>query len=121
MISQSAPSAIGIVAKDEFADARAAIEELTRCRDYEDWLDARWGLRIGLAMAGVNADMVVVDLASFLEWLDRTGKVADERALDVFASLAAPRRRAPTLPPICEVPDGSALLIRASGRFRARR
>jgi hypothetical protein len=89
MIAQTAPSAIGIVAEDEFADTRAAIAELKGYSDYEDWLDARWGLCIGLAMAGVNASMVVVDLASFLRWLDRTGKVADERTLDAFASLAA--------------------------------
>jgi hypothetical protein len=40
-------------------------------------------------MAGVDARMVVVDLTSFLGWRDRTGKPADESALDAFASLAA--------------------------------
>ena len=83
------PAAIGIVAEEEFADAQAAIGELMGYSDYEDWLDARWGLCIGLAMAGVDARMVVVDLASFLGWRDRTGKAADERSLDAFASLAA--------------------------------
>ena len=46
----------------------------------------RCGLLIGLAMAGIDASMVVVDLSSFLGWRDRTGKPADERALDAFAS-----------------------------------
>jgi len=39
-------------------------------------------------MAGVDARMVIVDLSSFLGWRDRTGKAADERALNAFASLA---------------------------------
>jgi hypothetical protein len=82
-------TAVGIVAEDEFVRAQAVIGELTSYCDYEDWLDARWGLCIGLAMAGVDARMVIVDLASFLGWRDRTGKAADERALDTFASLAA--------------------------------
>ncbi|MDR3423248.1 MAG: hypothetical protein P4L80_18760 [Xanthobacteraceae bacterium] len=83
-----APAAIGIVARDEFADAQATIGELMGYCDHEDWLRARWGLCIGLAMAGIDARMVVVDLVSFLGWRDRTGKPADERALDAFASLA---------------------------------
>jgi len=83
------PTAIETVAEKEFADAQAAIRELIGYSDYDDWLDARWGLCIGLAMAGVDARMVVVDLASFLGWRDRTGNPADERALDAFASLAA--------------------------------
>jgi hypothetical protein len=84
-----APAAIGIVAQDEFADTQAAIGELTGYSDYQDWIDARWGLCVGLAMTGIDARMVAVDLASFLGWLDWTGKPADERGLDAFASLAA--------------------------------
>jgi len=81
-------TAVGIVAEDEFVRAQAAIGVLAGYCDYEDWLDARRGLQIGLAMAGADARMVVVDLSSFLGWRDRTGKPADERALDAFASLA---------------------------------
>ena len=83
------PAAIGIVAQEEFVDAQAAIGELASYCDCEDWLDARWGLLIGLAVAGVDARMVVVDLDSFHGWSDRTGKPTDERALDAFASLVA--------------------------------
>jgi hypothetical protein len=39
-------------------------------------------------MAEVDATTVVVDLSSLLGWRDRTGKPADESALDAFASLA---------------------------------
>lgn len=87
----SSPAAIGIIAEEEFADAQAAIGELMSYCDYEDWLDARWGLLMSLAMAGVDARMVVVELASFHGWRDRMGKPADERALDAFASLVAQR------------------------------
>jgi hypothetical protein len=83
------PAAIAIIGEEEFADAQASIEELTSYCDYEDWLDARWGLHIGLAMAGVDARMVVIDLAAFLGWRDRTGMPANERSLDAFASRAA--------------------------------
>lgn len=83
------PAAIGIVTEEEFADAQASIGELMGYSDDEDWLDARWGLCIGLAMTGVDARIVFVDLASFLGWRDRTGRPADERALDAFASFAA--------------------------------
>jgi hypothetical protein len=81
-------AAVGIVAEEEFAHAQAAIGDLAGYCDYGGWLDARWGLCIGLAMAGVDARMVIVDLSSFLGWRDRTGKAADERALNAFASLA---------------------------------
>ena len=92
-------TAVGIVAEDEFAHAQVAIGELAGYRGFEDCLDARWGLCIGLAMAGVDVRMVVVDLASFLGWRDRTGKAADERALDPFASLAARPTRSLQLRP----------------------
>jgi hypothetical protein len=80
--------AIGIVAEREFARAQAAIGELAGYGDYEDWLDARWGRQFGLALAGVDAAMVAVDLAAFLRWRARTERPADERALDALASLA---------------------------------
>lgn len=79
---------VGIVAEEEFERAQAAICALAGYCDYEDWLDARWGLQFGLALAGVEAKLVVVDLASFLEWCALTETSADERALDAFASVA---------------------------------
>jgi hypothetical protein len=32
------------------------------------WLDARWGRQSSLALVGVDATTVVVDLAAFLKW-----------------------------------------------------
>jgi hypothetical protein len=58
---------VGIVAEEEFERAQAAIFAVAGYCDYEDWLDARWGL---------------------LEWCALTETSADERALDAFASVA---------------------------------
>jgi hypothetical protein len=81
-------SAIGLFAEREFARARAEIADLAGCLDYDDWLDSREGVQIGLAMAGVDATTVCVSLSSFLEWCGLTGASSDERALDAFAALA---------------------------------
>ena len=79
---------IGLVEFPQFSQAQAAIAGLSDCSDYDDWLDRREGLQIGLAMTGVNAAIVRVDLASFLEWRSLTGAAFGECALDAFAALA---------------------------------
>lgn len=80
---------VGIFAEDEFERAQTAIAALADWCDYQDWLDARWGLQFGLALAGVEAEIVVVRLSPFLEWCSLTQRPADERALDAFASAAS--------------------------------
>jgi hypothetical protein len=79
---------IGVIAEHEFERARAAISELAGYHDYEDWLDSRRGLQFGLAIAGVDANIVVVGLSSFPERRPLAGTSPDERALDAFASVA---------------------------------
>jgi hypothetical protein len=95
--SQIETVAIGIVAETEFHRARSAISDLAHCCDYNDWLDAREGLQMGLAMAGVEARIVPVSLSSFLEWSRLSGRAPDERALDAFASLASGARNSSDL------------------------
>jgi hypothetical protein len=95
--SQVPTVVIGIVAEKEFHGARSAISDLARCCDYDDWLDAREGLQIGLGMAGVEARIVPVGLSSFLEWSRLSGTSPDEPALDAFASLASAVRNSPDL------------------------
>ena len=51
-------AAIGLVESPQFGGAQAAIADLADCRDYDDWLDRREGLQIGLAMTGVDAAIV---------------------------------------------------------------
>jgi len=92
---RSETAVIGLVAETEFQHARSAISDLARCADYDDWLDAREGLQMGLAMAGVDARIVKVTLSSFLEWSRLSGTPADERALDAFAGLVSAARVSP--------------------------
>jgi hypothetical protein len=87
-------SAIGLFAEREFGRARIEIADLAGCIDYDDWLDSREGLQIGLAMAGVDATTICVSLSSFLEWRDLTGASSDQRALDAFARVALAMRNA---------------------------
>jgi hypothetical protein len=79
---------IGLVAEREFARAQAEIADLAGYIDYDDWLDSREGLQIGLSAAGVDAATVRVSLRSFLEWRDLTGASSGQAALDAFAALA---------------------------------
>jgi hypothetical protein len=95
--SQIPTVVIGLVAEKEFQGARSAISDLAHCCDYDDWLDAREGLQIGLGMAGVEARIVPVSLSSFLEWSRLSGTASDERALDAFAFLASAARNSPDL------------------------
>lgn len=52
---------------------------------YEEWLDERDGLLIGLSAAGVRAVHVRIDLDKFLAW-DAPDRALDEAALDRFAA-----------------------------------
>lgn len=53
---------------------------------YEDWLDEREGLAIGLSAAGVRAITITVNLDKFLAWCATEAVTADENALDRFAA-----------------------------------
>jgi hypothetical protein len=88
------PAAIGLVDGGEFERAQAAVPCLADYRDYDDWLDRREGLQIGLDMVGVEATIVRIDLASFLEWRRLSGARAEEGALDAFAAVALAMRTA---------------------------
>jgi hypothetical protein len=86
--ARPASTAIGLFDAADFDHARSQIPDLTAYCDYEDWRDAREGLRMGLAMAGVEAVLVSVRLDSFLRWRAFAGRPNDEAALDAFARLA---------------------------------
>ena len=83
--------AIGLIAETAFAE-RAQIPWLDDYSDYEDWLDSRLGLQMGLAMSGVEAAVVHVGLAEFREWCALTRTTPNEDALDTFAALAQSAR-----------------------------
>jgi hypothetical protein len=87
---------IAMVSCDEFEAGRAVIPEFVEHPTYEDWLDCREGLFMGLSMSGVDSRLVDVSLKDFLAWCETEGLAPSEPALDSFASLmiAAPEREA---------------------------
>lgn len=86
--ARPASVAIGLFAAADFGRAQSQIPGLSSYSDYQDWRDAREGLQMGLAMAGVEAALVPVRLDSFLGWSALAGTMGDEAALDSFARLA---------------------------------
>jgi hypothetical protein len=76
---------VALVSPEEFERARGVIPEFSDQHCYEDWLDCREGLFMGLAMSGVDSRLVNVSLESFLHWCaDRAAKPS-ESLLDDFA------------------------------------
>lgn len=90
--SQVTNVVIGLVLERNFERAQAELGDLAHFTDYDDWLDLREGLQIGLSMAGGDAATVCVSLSSFLEWRGLTGASSDQRALDAFAALSLTMR-----------------------------
>ena len=80
---------IALVAEGEFARAQTLVSGLDAYFDYDDWRDAREGFQMGLAMAGVAAELVTVGLAPLLAWCRLTRTEASEQALEDFASTIA--------------------------------
>ncbi len=89
------PVAVGMLSPQAFAVAAATIPALSAYSDYADWLDAREGLQMGLALGGVDADLTPVSLTALLAWARLTGTEPDEAALDRLAALARAVRFAP--------------------------
>jgi hypothetical protein len=83
-----------VAALDEhdFRHARASIPDFERSLDYDDWLDDRYGLTVGLCSSGVDARMVTVDLSLFLTWCRFARLALTEKNLHVFAGVVAVMR-----------------------------
>jgi hypothetical protein len=87
---------IGMLSLEAFAVAAETIPALSAYADYEDWLDAREGLLMGLAMGGVDAELTPVSLTALLAWGKLTGTQPDEASLDRLAALLYAVRLAPS-------------------------
>jgi hypothetical protein len=80
---------VAALGEEDFRQARAAIADFAQSLDYEDWLDDRYGLTVGLCSSGVDARIVTVDLSTFLAWC-RSAKLAPtEKNLHLFAGFVA--------------------------------
>jgi hypothetical protein len=84
--------AVEIVAaldESDFQRALAFIPDFALHADYQDWLDDRYGLTVGLCAGGADARMVNVGLAAFLTWRRFANVSASQNGLDDFAALVA--------------------------------
>jgi len=84
---------VGVVSAAEFERALDYISELSNYRDYDDWLDSRYGRFMGLSMAGIEASLETVALDDFLDWCRWQRMRPSEAALDLYASNSILRSR----------------------------
>jgi hypothetical protein len=76
---------VALLSHQDFRLARQLMPELESYAHYDDWLDCRHGLMMGLAMAGVETSLVSVTLADFHRWCVEHDQLPTEEALDAFA------------------------------------
>lgn len=88
---------IAMISPEEFERGRDVIPEFSGHLSYEDWIDCREGLFMGLSMSGVDSRLVTVSLDDFLVWCDARGLPPNEPALDSFAFLSLSSAPARTL------------------------
>jgi hypothetical protein len=76
--------AVALLSANEFEIARRFIPELLEYRDYDDWLDCRYGRFMGSSLGGLDAELVSVRLEDFLSWCRHHQIAPNEPALDEF-------------------------------------
>ena len=77
---------LATISEEAFPNARACISGLDKYADYEDWLDCRQGVQMGLAMAGVEVRTIPIEIALFIDWCRETRTRPSEASLDIFAA-----------------------------------
>jgi hypothetical protein len=81
---------VGVVSAEDFERARDYISELLSFRDYQDWLDSRYGHFMGLSMGGAEASLQILGLDDFLNWCGAQRLRPSETALDACAQHSTP-------------------------------
>lgn len=76
---------VGVVSGADFDRAKDYISELSNYRDYDDWLDSRYGTFMGLSIGGAEASLETVSLDAFLDWCGAHMVRPSETALDACA------------------------------------
>lgn len=76
---------VGVVPAADFERARDYISELSNYRDYDDWLDSRYGRFMSLSIGGAEASLETVALDDFLDWCGACRLRPSETALDACA------------------------------------
>ena len=93
--SNAQTAVMAALSEHEFGWAQLAIQDISALYDYADWLDYREGFQIGLAMAGVQVEIIPVALTPFLAWCRLTQTEPSERSLDAFALMLFVLRKPP--------------------------
>src|SRR5579862_4574907 len=76
---------VAALGEEDFRRACASIPNFAQSLDYEDWLDDRYGLTVGLCSSGVDARIVTVELSTFLAWCRSARLAPTDRNLHLFA------------------------------------
>lgn len=86
---------IALLNSADFIRAKKLVENFDQWETFEDYLDDREGLRMGLAFAGRSIRLAPVSLDLFLAWCRAGGGRATAVRLDEFAALMEAIRRVP--------------------------
>jgi hypothetical protein len=89
---------VGVVSAVDFERARGCISELSNYRDFDDWLDSRYGRFMGLSLSGIEANLETIALDDFLGWCGARRMRPSEAALDAYAEHSRHRSRREPLP-----------------------
>jgi hypothetical protein len=84
---------VGVVSDTDFERAKAVVSGLSNYRDYDDWLDSRYGYFMGLSLGGAEGSLETVPLDDFLNWCGARKMRPGEAALDAYAQHAVLRSR----------------------------
>jgi hypothetical protein len=87
MIERQRPSAptIPLLAREEFACAKALMRDFEKYTTYDDWLDNQEGIQVGYLMAGIDAKMAHISVTSFRKWCAHFHISPSEQTLFSFA------------------------------------
>ena len=84
---------IALVNRADFLRAKELVENFDQWEAFEDYLDDREGLWMGLAFAGLSVPLASISLDPFLAWCGTNGEPATAERLDEFATLTQALRR----------------------------
>jgi hypothetical protein len=80
---------LAIIKPEEFLLAQLSIFDLRDYGDYEEWMEAQESRQFGLAIAGVEARRIPIELSAFLDWCQHTLQRPNSSTLDKYAAAIA--------------------------------
>jgi hypothetical protein len=80
---------LALLKREQFQLARLSIFDLRDYADYDEWVEVLESRQVGLAMAGVQARQVWVELSAFLDWCRSNSQRPNASTLDSYAASIA--------------------------------